>query len=92
MTWGDFMFEANLSVMNKTGLHARPAAELSQLCQKYNSDIRIIHNSNVINAKSIISILSSGINSGSNIVLQIDGKDEDEAGKAIAYLIKNMKE
>lgn len=86
------MFETNLSVTNKTGLHARPAAELSQLCQKYNSDIRIIHNSNVVNAKSIISILSSGISSGSNIILQVDGKDEDEAGKAIANLIKNMKE
>lgn len=86
------MFETNLSVTNKTGLHARPAAELSQLCQKYNSDIRIIHNSNVVNAKSIISILSSGISSGSNIILQVGGKDEDEAGKAIANLIMNMKE
>ena len=45
-----------------------------------------------INAKSIISILTAGIYSGSEIVLRIEGKDEQEAGDAVSNLIRNLKD
>lgn len=86
------MFETNINIKNKTGLHARPASELTQLCQKYDCDIRIIHNNNEINPKSIISILASGISRGSSITLKVAGNGEEEAGRAIAELINNFRD
>lgn len=86
------MYEIKLVVNNKTGLHARPASDLAALCTGYESDIQIVCGNEKINAKSIISILTAGIYSGSEIVLRIEGKDEQEAGDAVSNLIRNLKD
>ena len=54
--------------------------------------IQIVCGNEKINAKSIISILTAGIYSGSEIVLRIEGKDEQEAGDAVSNLIRNLKD
>ncbi len=84
------MFEAKLKVMNETGLHARPASELMSLSSKFKSDISILTETARINPKSIISILGGGVYKGTEITLQIEGEDEEEAGKALVELIENL--
>lgn len=84
------MFEKKLIVNNTTGLHARPASILVQVCSKFESDTRLLVKDATINAKSIISILSCGINQGTEVTLQVEGKDEEEAGKAITELINGL--
>ncbi len=85
------MFETKLSINNETGLHARPASDLTQMCNKFKSDIKIITSEGAeINPKSIISILTAGIDKGAEITLQIEGEDEAEAGKALTDLINNL--
>lgn len=89
---GADMYEKEMIIKNKTGLHARPATDLSTLCQTYESDIKIRTNDTEINSKSIISILSGGICKGTKIKLVINGTDEKEAGEKISEFIENLKE
>ena len=89
---GADMYEKEMIIKNKTGLHARPATDLSTLCQTYESDIKIRTNDTEIDSKSIISILSGGICKGTKIELVINGTDEKEAGEKISEFIENLKE
>lgn len=84
------MFEAKLKVNNKTGLHARPASDLVQCCKQFESDIIILTEDDEINAKSIVSVLGGGIQMGTEITLQVEGPDEEAAGKAVVDLINNL--
>jgi len=86
------MYEKELVIANKTGLHARPAADLTNLCQKFGSSIKILAGKSEVNPKSIISILAAGIKQGSSIRLQVTGADEQDAGKAISEFIMGLKE
>lgn len=86
------MYEKVLEVKNKTGLHARPASDLTVLCQKFDSKIVIITPDAQVNPKSIISILAGGISQGTSIRLQVEGADEEEAGKQISKFIEELKE
>ena len=89
---GADMYEKEMIIKNKTGLPARPATDLSTLCQTYESDIKIRTNDTEIDSKSIISILSGGICKGTKIKLVINGTDEKEAGEKISEFIENLKE
>ena len=86
------MFETEIKITNKSGLHARPATDLSNLCQQFESDICIIRGKERVNPKSIVSILMAGIDQGAVITLRIEGEDEEEAGNAIVKLIGSMEE
>lgn len=84
------MFERKLIINNKTGLHSRPASMLVHLCTKYESNIKLVTKEKEINPKSIISILAGGMVQGTEVMLQVEGKDEEEAGKAIVGLINSL--
>ncbi len=84
------MFQQTVTIANKTGLHARPASQLVQLCQKFKSDVTLLTGANEVNAKSIISVLSGGISAGSQVTLQTSGADETEAGAAVLELLQNL--
>ena len=84
------MFERQIKVSNKTGLHARPASDLTVLCQKFDSDILIITPDTEINPKSIISILAGGVSQGTTIRLRVEGVDEEEAGEQISRFIEEL--
>lgn len=86
------MFQATLVIQNPSGLHARPASRLTQLCQKFSSEILIKTGSKTIQPKSIVSLLASGIRAGSEIILEITGEDEEEAGARIIELINSFDE
>ncbi|MGB9755303.1 MAG: HPr family phosphocarrier protein [Desulfurella sp.] len=76
-------------LLNKTGLHARPAANLVKALSNFNSDIKIIYNNKEVNAKSFISITSLGIEKGSKITVSINGSDAKEAMQVIENLVNN---
>jgi phosphocarrier protein len=85
------MFIAELVVNNKTGLHARPASELVEISNKFQSDVTIVSETgDEVNCKSILSVLLAGMHQGTKITLQVVGSDEDIAGKAIVELIENL--
>lgn len=84
------MVEAELTLKNEQGLHARPADLFVRTANKFQSDIKIKNittGSNEVNAKSILRILSLGVYSGHVIHIAADGNDEAEAIKEISELI-----
>jgi phosphocarrier protein len=83
------MIVGELLLLNKTGLHARPAAKLVQTSKKFSSKISIIKGGQEIDAKSIIKILSLGAEQGDKITIKAEGEDEDNAFETLTALIKN---
>ncbi|HHZ16888.1 MAG TPA: HPr family phosphocarrier protein [Peptococcaceae bacterium] len=83
------MIKREITITNKTGLHARPASMFVQTAGKFKSSVTIEKEDKTINAKSIISVLSGGIGQGTKITLVIDGEDEQEAEKALVELIES---
>ena len=73
------MKQIELVIQNSTGLHARPAKVLVTLAKQFKSEISLQYESKRANAKSMVSVLTLGAVSGSCILLQVNGEDEDSA-------------
>ena len=83
------MIKSILKIENESGLHARPASDFVKTALKFSSDIRVVFGDRKINAKSIIEILASGIKTGSEVELIIDGEDEKEAMEQLTVLVES---
>jgi len=71
--------EEEVVVNNKHGLHARPAAIFVQIANKFNSSVMLKKDNEIVDGKSIIAILSLGINTGTKIALIVEGEDAQDA-------------
>jgi phosphocarrier protein len=73
------MIEKILLIKNKHGLHARPAAHLVKIAGKFTSEIKIFKDGLEINAKSIMGVMMLAAEPGSEVLVQADGLDEQDA-------------
>ncbi len=80
------MTKQKVEVKNQTGLHLRPAGILCKTAMLYKSHITLIHGDITANAKSVLSVLGSGVKAGDEIEVVCEGEDEQEALKAIVDL------
>lgn len=80
------MQSSKVTIINKAGLHARAASKLAQLTAKYEANIRIGHDK-MVDGKSILSLMMLAAVKGTELTIEVDGKDEDQALKAIVALI-----
>jgi phosphocarrier protein len=78
--------EKIIVVLNKTGLHARPAATLVQTLSKYQSVIKILKDDFEVDAKSVIGVMALAATYGSKLKFIAYGSDEYEAIAAIENL------
>ncbi|HEY3330419.1 MAG TPA: phosphoenolpyruvate--protein phosphotransferase [Capsulimonadaceae bacterium] len=69
----------NVTIINSTGLHARPGTVIVRIAQKYESEIRIAFDSKIADAKSLASILSLGVPGNSTVRVFAAGSDQAEA-------------
>jgi phosphocarrier protein HPr len=83
------MKEQKITIKNRAGIHARPAALLVQTANRFTSEISLEKNSERINAKSIMGIITLGATYKTEINIIADGEDENEAVTAIAQLFEN---
>jgi phosphocarrier protein len=83
------MVERTVQILNKNGLHARPAAEIVKLAAKYKSEITISRDGTEVNGKSIMGVMMLAAECGASIVLRAQGEDAEQALDAIATLIAN---
>jgi phosphocarrier protein HPr len=81
------MQQRELEIVNKLGLHARASAKLTQVAGRYKSEIWLSRSGRRVNAKSIMGVMMLAAAKGSTITVETDGRDEDEAMKAIEALI-----
>ena len=70
------MVSKDTKVVDKLGLHMRPANIFITAMTKYKSDITIVFNGNKINGKSIMNIMAACIKYDSPITIICDGEDE----------------
>jgi len=84
----DRLKEAQVTVKNKVGLHARPATTFVQEAMKYRSKISIECGGRKADGKSILQVLSLGIKCGSLIVIRADGEDEHQAVERLLHMIE----
>lgn len=83
------MIKETIMLDNETGIHARPATEIAKIAMKYKSDISLIVNEKIINAKSPLTIMAAGIKSKTEIEIQCDGEDENQAMEEIKQAFEN---
>ncbi|MBR0600626.1 HPr family phosphocarrier protein [Sinanaerobacter chloroacetimidivorans] len=86
------MLSKEIMIKNKTGLHARPAAQFVKEAAKFKSAISIEFKEKKVNAKSIIHVLSAGIAAGSIIHLSAEGEDEQQAIERLSEVIEKFEE
>lgn len=80
------MTEKKLKIVNKLGLHARPASLIVQTAMKFSSNISIIKDESTIDGKSIMGIMMLAAGCGSELIIRIDGSDESNAMDTIEEL------
>lgn len=83
------MITRPIKIKNVTGLHLRPAGLFCKEALKYKSKVLFQHNKGEYNAKSVLSVLGACVKCGDEIVLVIEGEDEQEAEKTIVELIES---
>ncbi len=83
------MPEREVKIVNKLGIHARPAAEIVKAAGKCKSSITIVRDDLEVNAKSIMGVMMLAAEFGSTIVLRADGEDAEAALDALAAVIAN---
>lgn len=81
------MIERQVQIMNKLGLHARPAAEIVKTAAKFQSNITLTRDDLEVNGKSIMGVMMLAAEFGSTITLRADGADEEQAVEALAGLV-----
>ena len=87
------MCKKTTAVCNRTGLHARPAAQFANAAKQFDSKVFVRNLSkpevdNLANAKSIISILTLGMGKGTKIEISAEGPDEQEAVDTLVGLVE----
>jgi phosphocarrier protein len=80
--------EASVEVVNRAGLHARPAAELVKVAGSYESEIRVEKDGLQVNGKSIMGVLMLAAAQGSTLRFTASGPDSEEALQALTDLVR----
>ncbi len=70
-------------ILNKIGIHARPAGLLVNEAKKYASDITLSYNGKTVDCRKLMSVMSLGVKSDEEVRVNIDGADEEEAYKGL---------
>jgi phosphocarrier protein HPr len=77
------------TITNELGIHARSAAMIVEVSNRYKAKISLEKNGSKVNAKSILGILTLGCPKGSRIIIRAEGIDAEEAVEELGRLIEN---
>jgi phosphocarrier protein HPr len=83
------MPEREARILNKLGIHARPAAEIVKTAARFKSSITIVRDDLEVNAKSIMGVMMLAAEFGSTILVRATGEDADAALDALCAVIAN---
>lgn len=76
-------------VINDKGLHTRPSTELVKCASRFKAQINLTHQDLVVNAKSLLGILTLAATRGSRIKIDAVGEDAQEAVDSLSELARN---
>lgn len=80
-----------VEIVNRLGLHARPAAEFVRAVNKFSSDITIRKNGDKFSAASILEVLSANLDCGTRIIIEAIGPDAEQAMERLCALLLDFK-
>ena len=83
------MIRTTLAISNKLGLHARASAKLTKLASSFKCEVFMTRNSRRVNAKSIMGIMMLAAGMGSEVELETEGVDEQQATDALTALVND---
>jgi len=78
------MTKKEIVIQLSSGLEARPVAMLVQIASQYESSVYIDTDSKHVNAKSIMGMMSLGLDAGETVSVVCDGADEETAAEGVA--------
>ena len=81
------MAERSVKIINKLGIHARPAAEIVKTASRFGSNITIVRDDLEVNGKSIMGVMMLAAEQGSTIAIKAEGPDADAALDALESVI-----
>ena len=84
--------QRQVEIINKLGLHARPAALFVQCVIRFQSTIRIHKDGERYSAASILEVLAANLDCGARIVIEAEGPDEEAALDELEALIRRLPE
>jgi len=82
------MASKELTISNKLGIHARPAAQFVKTASKFDADIRVEKDGEEVNGKSIMGLMMLAAGHGSVVNVIVEGTDAEDALKALEDLVK----
>lgn len=81
--------EKKVTIINETGLHARPASMFVKKASEFKSSVELVHEGEKVNAKSIMGIMKLGLSKGTEVTIETHGEDEELALNSIVELIES---
>ncbi|MEI6607116.1 MAG: HPr family phosphocarrier protein [Verrucomicrobiota bacterium] len=82
------MVKKDFTILNKLGIHARPAAQFVKIANRFQADVFVERDGEEIDGKSIMGVMMLAAGYGSIITVTTDGSDEEAAIAAIGDLIE----
>ena len=83
------MTTKQLTVLNKLGIHARPAAQFVRVAGRFQSDVTVEKDDESVDGKSIMGLMMLAVGCGAVIKVTADGPDEEETLQALQELVES---
>ncbi|MDO5464323.1 MAG: HPr family phosphocarrier protein [Akkermansia sp.] len=81
------MITKKLTILNKLGIHARPAAQFVRVASRFAADVTVEKDDESVDGKSIMGLMMLAVGCGADITVTIEGSDESEAMAALEELV-----
>lgn len=83
------MITKKITVLNKLGIHARPAAQFVRVASRFQSDVTVEKDDERVDGKSIMGLMMLAVGCGAEIIVCAEGPDEAETIAALEELVRN---
>ena len=83
------MVSQEVTIQNKLGIHARPAAQFVKTANSYQSDVMVEKDNEEIDGKSIMGLMMLAAGNGSTLNIKVTGEDEQAALDALVKLVND---
>ncbi|WP_193165981.1 HPr family phosphocarrier protein [Microbulbifer hainanensis] len=83
------MQKSRLLIINKLGLHARAASKLAQTSARFSADIKVHCGGKSVDGKSVMALMLLAAGKGTELELEVEGRDEEAALNAICELVED---
>jgi phosphocarrier protein HPr len=80
--------EKEITIINRLGLHARPAAMFVRIASRYRSEVWVSKEGEEINGKSIMGLMMLAAGQGSKLTIKCEGPDADKVMEELEELIQ----